>query len=273
MAIITAADGTELYVRDWGSGRPVVLIHGWPLSGASWENQAVPLAEAGYRVIAYDRRGFGRSGQPWGGHDYDTLADDLAAVIDGLRLEGAALYGFSMGGGEVARYMSRHEGRGVAKAGLVASIAPGLLKGPGNQDGAGPEVFEGMMDGLRADRAEFMRGFARAFYGQGTAQGGVSEGVLDWHWGTAMQASLRATIECVRAFGFTDFTADMPALAGVPVQVLHGTGDEIVPIGISGHRVKQAIPAAELVEYEGAPHGLLATHAEAVTRDMLAFLK
>lgn len=273
MPIITTPDGTDLYVRDWGTGRPVVLIHGWPLSGASWDHQAVPLVEAGHRVITYDRRGFGRSGQPWGGYDYDTLADDLAAVIDGLSLQDAAIYGFSMGGGEVARYMSRHDGRGVVKAGLISSIAPGVSRGPGNPDGAGPEVFEGMMDGLRNDRAEFMRGFAQAFYGQGTEHGGVSSGVLDWHWAQAMQASLRATVECVRAFGFTDFTADMPALAKVEVQVLHGTGDVIVPIGISAHRVKQAIPAAALTEYEGAPHGLLATHAEAVTRDMLAFLK
>lgn len=273
MSFITTADGVRLKLRDWGEGRPVVLIHGWPLSGDSWDCQALPLVEAGYRVIAYDRRGHGHSDQPWNGYDYDTLADDLAAVIEGLDLKDAAIFGFSMGGGEVVRYMSRHEGRRVVKAGLIASIAPGLIKGPQNPDGADAELFEGMMAGLRKDRAQFMKDFLPGFYGQGTDGGGVSDGILDWSWKLALQASARATIECVRAFGLTDFTDEMGALAKAEVQVIHGTGDATVPIDITGRRVRKLVPAAELIEYEGAPHGVLATHAERVARDMLAFLK
>lgn len=272
MPRITAADGTWLYVKDWGQGRPVVLIHGWPLSADSWEYQALPLAESGFRVVAYDRRGFGRSDQPWTGYDYNTLADDLATVMRELSLEGAALVGFSMGGGEVARYMSRHSGKGVSRVAFVGSVAPGLLKSPDNPNGATADVFEGMKAGIRKDRAQFFKDFFPSFYGRGVLGGGVSEGILHWSWKMAMQASLKATLDCVDAFGLTDFTADMATIR-CPTLAIHGTGDTTVPIEATAHRVAKLVPGAELIEYDGAPHGLPATHAERLAEDLLAFLR
>jgi pimeloyl-ACP methyl ester carboxylesterase len=265
MPRITAADGTQLYVKDWGQGRPVVLIHGWPLNADSWEHQAYHLAKAGHRVVAYDRRGFGRSEQPWDGYYYDTMADDLAAVIDGLGLQDAAIAGFSMGGGEVARYMSRHQGRGVRKAALLGSIAPYLM----GEGGATPELLEGMQAGLVKDRPEFLKGFFKNFYGQGLLSG-VSEGVLQWSLHMALLASPRATIACIDAWK-EDFRPDMAAF-GVPTLVLHGTADAIVPIEPTGRTAVRMIPQAKYVEYEGAPHGFLATHAERATQDLLDFL-
>lgn len=271
MPFIQAADGTNLHYTDWGQGRPVVLIHGWPLAGPSWSAQAVALAEAGHRVIAYDRRGFGKSDQPWTGYDYDTFADDLASVISGLNLSDAALVGFSMGGGELARYAGRHANAGVSRAVFVGSVAPGLLQGPDNPNGAPASVFEEMKAGIRKDRAAFFEEFFKSFYGQGTRGGGVSEGVLRWSWSMAMQASLKATLDCVDAFGTTDFTADMAAIK-VPVLAIHGTKDATVPIEATAHRLVKLAPGAELIEYDGAPHGLAATHPDRLTKDLLAFL-
>ncbi|MBM3606117.1 MAG: alpha/beta hydrolase [Alphaproteobacteria bacterium] len=271
MPMISAKDGTQLYVKDWGQGRPVVLIHGWPLTADSWEAQAVGLAEAGYRVISYDRRGFGRSEQPWTGYDYDTLSDDLAAVIEGLGLQDAAIIGFSMGGGEVARYMSRHEGRNVAQAGFLASIAPGMLKSSDNPDGAPADLFEQMRAGLREDRPAFLSDFFEDFFGQDTAEGGVSDPMLDWAWDMAMLASPRATLECVTAFGTTDFSRDVQKIT-VPTLVVHGTGDKIVPIEATAHRLARMVPSAKLIEYEGAPHALTSTHADRLLQDLKAFL-
>lgn len=272
MSRVTTADGTSLYVKDWGQGRPVVLIHGWPLSADSWDYQAVALAEAGYRVVAYDRRGFGRSDQPWTGYDYDTLSDDLAAVIDTLGLKDATIVGFSMGGGEVARYMSRHDGKGVIKAAFIGSIAPGLPKSDANPHGAPAEVFSGMQDAIRADRAQFFREFFPSFYGQETEGGGVSEGVLDASWRIAMQASLKATLDCVATFGLTDLVADMDAIS-CETLVVHGTSDTTVPIEATAHRVAKLVKGAELIEYEGGPHGLPASHAQRLTDDLLKFVK
>ncbi|EKE45886.1 non-heme chloroperoxidase [Oceaniovalibus guishaninsula JLT2003] len=272
MPIVTTNDGTELYVKDWGQGRPVVLVHGWPLNADSWEHQALHLATNGCRVIAYDRRGFGRSGQPWTGYDYDTLADDLACVIDALGLRDATLAGFSMGGGEVARYMSRHDGRGVAKAALISSVVPFMLKTGDNPDGVDGDVFDGMKDGLRKDRPQFIRDFLEGFYGNGTEAGGVSDGVLHWAWAMAMQASPKATIDCVDAFGRTDFRPDLAAF-DLPVLVVHGTGDETVPIDPSGRAAARSIADGTLKEYEGAPHGLTATHADRLSRDLLEFVQ
>ncbi|TBN42761.1 alpha/beta hydrolase [Paracoccus subflavus] len=269
MPMITTRDGTELYVKDWGLGRPVVLIHGWPLNSDSWEYQAVKLAEAGYRVVSYDRRGFGRSGQPWDGYDYDTLADDLADVIKGLDLADATLVGFSMGGGEVARYMSRH-GAGVSQAVFVSSVAPGMLKSPGNPDGITQDVLDGIRDGLRKDRPAFLTDFFKAFYGQGMVSG-VSQPILDWSLGMAMSASPRATLECVTAFGTTDFTGDVSGIT-VPTLIVHGTGDKTVPIAATAQRLADMLPQATLREYKGAPHGLTATHADQLTQDLLEFL-
>lgn len=258
-------------MKDWGQGRPVILIHGWPLNADSWEKQALGLAEAGHRVIAYDRRGFGRSGQPWDGFDYDTLADDLAAVIDGMEIQDAAIVGFSMGGGEVARYMSRHRGRNVSKAVFVSSVAPGLLKSADNPDGAPESQFQDMRDGLRKDRPAFLANFFKDFFGQGTPNGGVSDEVSHWAWGMAMQASPRATLECVTAFGTTDFKADVRQI-GVPTLVIHGTGDKIVPMAPSAQRMAKLVPNAKLIQYEGGPHALTATHGNRLLDDLKSFL-
>ncbi|WP_411836892.1 alpha/beta fold hydrolase [Paracoccus sp. ME4] len=270
MPMISARDGTQLYVKDWGEGRPVVLIHGWPLNADSWETQAVGLAEAGHRVISYDRRGFGRSDQPWDGYDYDTLADDLAAVIEATGVQDAAIVGFSMGGGEVARYVSRHGARGVGRLAFIASVAPGLLKSEANPEGATADLFEGMRDGLRKDRPAFLRGFFKDFYGQGLMSG-VSDAALDWTQGMAMMASPRATLECVTAFGMTDFSADVAGIT-LPTLIVHGTADKIVPIDATARRMARMLPAARLIEYDGAPHGLGATHADRLLDDLKAFL-
>jgi pimeloyl-ACP methyl ester carboxylesterase len=265
MPRIESADGTALYVKDWGQGRPVVLIHGWPLNADSWEHQALNLARAGHRVVSYDRRGFGRSEQPWHGYDYDTMADDLAAVMDGLGLQDAAIVGFSMGGGEVSRYMSRHGGRGVRKAALLGSIAPYLL----GEGGATPELLQGMQKQIEEDRPEFLKGFFKNFYGQGLISG-VSEGILHWSLHMALLASPRATIACIDAWQ-EDFRPDMGAFQ-VPTLVMHGTSDAIVPIDPTGRQAARMIQGAKLVELDGAPHGFLASHAERATQELLEFL-
>lgn len=272
MSIIETNDQTRLYVKDWGEGRPVVLIHGWPLNADSWEQQALALAENGYRAVAYDRRGFGRSEQPFTGYDYDTLADDLAAVIKTLDLHDATIAGFSMGGGEVTRYMSRHDGKGVKQAALIASIAPFMLQTDDNPEGAPAEVLEGIKDGLRHDRPQFLADFFRDFYGQDSDAGGVSEAVLRWTWAMAMQGSPKATLDCVDAFGRTDLRPDMGAF-NVPTLVVHGTSDATVPIDPTGRAAARAISDCELKEYDGAPHGLTGTHADQLNQDLLAFLE
>jgi pimeloyl-ACP methyl ester carboxylesterase len=270
MTRITARDGTGLYLRDWGQGRPVVLIHGWPLSGDSWEYLSVRLAGAGFRVIAYDRRGFGRSDQPFSGYDYDTLADDLAAILTGLSLEDVVLVGFSMGGGEVARYMSRHAGKGVSRAVLISSVVP-MLQDGGRGAGVDPDDLQAIRDGLRADRPAFLETFLRIFYGNGVFGGGVSDALLDWSLQMALQASPKATLDCVTAFGTTDFRPDLASFH-VPTLVLHGTADRTVPIEATAHEAVRLMPAAKLIEYEGGAHGIIATHADQLFSDLLAFL-
>ena len=275
MPFIEARDGTEIYVKDWGheSGRPVILMHGWPLSADSWDDQAVALAEAGYRVLAYDRRGFGRSDQPWEGYDYDTFADDLADVMESAEIDsGAALVGFSMGGGEVARYMSRHGGKGITQAALIGSVVPYLLKGPDNPNGADASVFEGIKAGIRKDRADFFRSFFKDFFGVGVISHPVSNAVLDHAWALAMQAGLKGTLDCVDAFGKTDFRPDLPSIT-VPTLIIHGTSDATVPIDASARAAAAGIKGAKLIEYDGAPHGLFATHKEKLTADLLEFLR
>ena len=270
MPVVTTNDRTELYVKDWGAGRPVVLIHGWPLSADSWEHQAMALAEAGYRVIAYDRRGFGRSGQPWGGYDYDTMSDDLAKVIEELGLTDATIAGFSMGGGEVARYMSRHGGRGVKQAALISSIAPFMGDADG-WPGVGDDVIQGIRDGLKADRPSFLATFFKDFFGEGTEGGGVSDEVRHWAWMQAMWASPKATLDCVDAFATTDLRPDMAAFE-VPTLVIHGDADKTVPIDATGRKAAEAVSGSEFKVYEGAPHAVTSTHAERLTKDLLAFL-
>lgn len=272
MQYVTTADDSKLYVKDWGSGRPVILMSGWPLSSDSWDDQAMALVNAGYRTIAYDRRGFGRSSQPWRGYDYDTLADDVAAVIDQTGAHDAVLVGFSMGGGEVARYMSRHGGASVVQAVLVSSVVPYMLQTSDNQQGTEQAVFDKMAAGMNEDRAKFFAGFFKDFFGVSMVSHPVSTEVLDWSRSVSMQASLKATLECAKSFSTTDFRPDLAAFR-VPTLVIHGSDDKIVPIDASGRPAARGIAQSELIEYDGAPHGLFATDKERLTQDLLKFLR
>ncbi|RVT95787.1 alpha/beta hydrolase [Rhodovarius crocodyli] len=272
MPTIVTRDGIRLFAKSWGHGRPVVLTHGWPLSADSWDDQAVVLADAGYKVIAYDRRGFGRSDQPWSGYDYDTLADDLADVLEATESQDATIVGFSMGGGEIARYMSRHNGRRMAQAGLISSVVPYLLKTDSNPDGAPPTVFEDMLKQITDDRALFFSSFFEQFYGMGVFSQPVSSETLQWSRNVAMMAGLRPTLECVKAFSKTDFRPDMASFR-VPTLIVHGTGDKTVPIDPTARAAARALgPLAKLVEYEDAPHGLNVTHKKTLAHELLTFL-
>lgn len=271
MQYVTTSDQTKLYVKDWGAGRPVILMSGWPLSSDSWDDQAMALANAGYRAIAYDRRGFGRSSQPWSGYDYDTLADDLAAVIEQTGAKDAVVAGFSMGGGEVARYMSRHGGKSVSQAVLVSSVVPYMLKTKDNPDGTDQAVFEKMGEGMKEDRAKFFAGFFKDFFGINMLSHPVSAELLEWARSVSMQASLKATLECAKSFASTDFRPDLAAFK-VPTLIIHGTDDKTVPIDAAGRAAAKGISQATLIEYEGAPHGLFATEKDRLTRDLLQFL-
>lgn len=272
MGYVTAREGVELYVKDWGTGRPVVLLHGWPLSADSWDDVSMAIAEAGMRAISYDRRGFGRSDQPWSGYDYDSLADDLAAVIEQTGAQDAALIGFSMGGGEVARYMPRHQGKNVRQAVLISSVVPYMLKTSDNPDGAPQATFDQMTQGMLEDRAHFFAGFFKQFYGVGLLDHKVSEELLEWSQRTAMMAGLRPTLACAKAFCTTDFRPDLSAFR-VPIAIIHGTADKTVPIDAAGRAAARGIPGAALIEYDGGPHGLFATHKERLIGDVLTFLR
>ncbi|MCO5730732.1 alpha/beta hydrolase [Rhizobium sp. SSA_523] len=272
MTKIKTRSGTELYVKDWGRGRPVVLLHGWPLTCDTWDDFAMQAAQSGFRAISYDRRGFGRSDQPFDGYDYDTLSDDLADVLAATGAEDAALFGFSMGGGEVARYMSRHGGRNVSKAALIASVVPFMLKTPDNPDGTPQSTFDEMTKGMMEDRAAFFQSFFKTFYGVGMFTGSVSDAVIDWSFNQAMMAGLKPTLACAEAFATTDFRPDL-AHFKVPTLIIHGTGDETVPIDAAGRAAAAGIPGARLVEYDGAPHGLFASHKQKLTEDLMTFLR
>lgn len=272
MPYLTVNDDVNLYYNDWGSGKPIVLIHGWPLDADMWSEQAVYLAERGHRVITYDRRGFGRSSQPWNGYEYDTLAADLNAVLEKLDLSGATLVGFSMGGGEVARYLSTYGTSRVAKAALVASVTPYLLKTDDNPDGVAQSVFDGILAGLKSDRASFLASFGKMFFGQGLLERPVSSEILQWSWNMAMLGSYRATLECVKAFSATDFRQDLAAFT-IPTLIIHGTADKTVPIDNSARRVAAQIPHATLLEYDGEPHGLILTAKDRLNEDLLNFVQ
>ncbi|KAF0812406.1 Non-heme chloroperoxidase [Andreprevotia sp. IGB-42] len=272
MPIVTTTDQTELYVKDWGQGKPVILLSGWPFSADSWDDQAVAIANAGYRVIAYDRRGFGRSSQPWHGYDYDTLADDLAAVVGYAGAQDVTLVGFSMGGGEVARYMSRYGGKGVVQAALISSIVPYMLKTADNPDGTEQAVFDEMAAGINADRPKFFASFFKDFFGVSLISHPVSDELLDWAQRMALQASLRATLECAKSFSTTDLRPDLAAF-NVPTLIIHGTDDKTVPIDASARAASRGIAGATLLEYDGAPHGLFATEKARLTDDLLTFLR
>ncbi len=272
MHMVETRDGTHLYVKSWGEGRPVMLIHGWPLSADSWDPVALALAENGYRAIAYDRRGFGRSQQPWQGYDYDTFADDLADVMAARgATENVALVGFSMGGGEVARYMSRHGGKGVTQVTLISSVVPYMLETEDNPDGVPQAQFDAMEKGIREDRAKFFRPFFKQFFGMGMVSHPVSDETLDLAWSTAMMAGLHPTLAAAKAFATTDFRRDLTSLT-VPTLVIHGTSDKTVPIDATARAVAKAVPQAQLIEYEGEAHGVFATQTDRLIGDLLAFL-
>jgi len=271
MKHIKTADGTSLYVKVWGTGRPVILIHGWPLSADSWDDQALALANAGFQAIAYDRRGFGRSSQPWNGYEYDTLADDLKAVIEETGAKDATLVGFSMGGGEVARYLSRHGGQSVIKAALISSIVPFMLKTDDNPDGTPQSTFDEITANIKKDRAGFFSTFMKQFFGVGMISHPVSAEVVEWARGLCMQAGLKGTLDCAKAFSTTDFRPELSAFK-VPTLIIHGTSDKTVPIEAAGRAAAKGIAHSQLIEYDGAPHGLIATEKERLSEDLLAFV-
>ncbi|MDB5988573.1 MAG: alpha/beta hydrolase [Nevskia sp.] len=262
----------KLFYQDWGHGKPVVLIHGWPVTHAMWEYQSAELPKHGLRVIAYDRRGFGQSSKPWDGYDYDTFADDLKALLDELDLHDVTLVGFSMGGGEIARYMSRHHGARISRVALVGAVTPFLLKTADNPEGVDHSVFDGMIAGVDQDRPDFLSNFGKLFFGVGVIGTTVSEATLAWTTALALPASHRATVECIRAWSATDFRKDLAAIK-VPTLIIHGDNDSTVPAPISADRVAKALPKAEYKRYKDAPHGLYVTHKEQLNRDLLAFAK
>lgn len=271
MTFITTPDNTQIYLKDWGEGSLVVLIHGWPLSADSWDDVAMALADAGHRVITYDRRGFGRSSQPWSGYDYDTLTDDLAAVLAYAAEEQAAIVGFSMGGGEVARYMSRYKGKGISKAVLVSSILPFRLLTEDNPNGSPQEKFDKTAQAISADRAHFFHGFFKDFFGIGGAAHPVSPELLQWARDIALQASVKATLAALTSFSSTDFREEM-AEFNVPTLFIHGTADRTVPVE-SSRLAAAMVTQSTLLEYPNAPHGLFATEKTRLVRDLLHFLK
>jgi non-heme chloroperoxidase len=272
MDYIKTQDGTKLYVKMWGTGRPVILMHGWPLNADTWDDGAMALAEAGFRAIAYDRRGFGRSSQPWDGYDYDTLADDLAAVIEATDAKDAAIIGFSMGGGEVARYMSRHAGKNVVQAGLISSVVPFMLKTSDNPTGVDQAVFDQMAQAMKEDRSKFFAGFFKDFFAGGASSSQVSPEVLEWARSLAMMAGLKGTLACANAFATTDFRSDLEVF-NVPTLIVHGTANKTVPIDASGRQAAKKIKNATFLEYDDAPHGLFATHKQKLATDLIDFLK
>lgn len=262
----------ELYYEDHGQGQPVVLIHGYPLDGASWERQTSALLDAGYRVITYDRRGFGKSSQPTEGYDYDTFAADLNALLTELDLADAVLVGFSMGTGEVARYISTYGSDRVSKAVFLGSLEPFLLKTDDNPDGVPQDVFDGLLSAAKEDRYAFFTEFFKNFFNTDDTLGSrLSEEALRANWATASKSSAHASVAAQPTW-LTDFRADIPKI-DVPALIVHGTADNILPIDATGRRFKEALPAADYVEIEGAPHGMCWTHAEEVNQALLAFLK
>jgi pimeloyl-ACP methyl ester carboxylesterase len=271
MAYVAAQDGTEIYYTDWGTGRPVILIHGWPLNSDMWEKQSTFLAEHGLRVIQYDRRGFGKSGKPWGGYDYDTFASDLNAVMEALDVRGATLVGFSMGGGEVVRYLSRYGQARVRNAMLMSAVTPFLLKTDDNPEGLDVKVFAGIEESLRKDRPAFLEEFGETFYGRTSLKHTVSGAELEWTQEMALTGSLRATLAAAKAWSTTDFRNEMKGIT-VPVLVIHGTGDATVPIDVSARKSVKILPNATLSEYDGEPHGLFLTAPDKLNAELLAFI-
>ena len=272
MGAITTKDGTQIYYKDWGSGQPVVFSHGWPLSADAWDDQMLFLGVHGYRCIAHDRRGHGRSSQPWDGNDMDTYADDLATLAETLDLKDAIHVGHSTGGGEVARYLGRHGTTRVAKAVLIGAVPPLMLKTAANPGGLPMETFDQIRAGVLADRSQFFQDLSGPFYGANRTGAKVSQGLRDSFWAQGMQAGFKGVFDCIKAFSETDFTEDLQKF-NVPTLVLHGDDDQIVPIGASALLSSKLIKNAQLKVYKGAPHGMCSTHKYQVNAELLAFFK
>ena len=270
---ITTQDGTHIHYKDWGSGQPVVFSHGWPLNADSWESQMLFLASRGYRCIAHDRRGHGRSSQPWGGHDMNTYADDLATLLETLDLKRAVLVGFSTGGGEVARCIGRHGTKRVAKAALVSAVPPLMLRTAANPGGLPIDVFDGLRAGELANRAQLYKDLASGpFFGFNRPGAKPSQGLIDRFWMQGMMAGHKATHDCIKAFSETDFTQDLKHF-DLPTLIVHGDDDQIVPIGAAGQAAAGLVKHARLLVYPGAPHGLTDTHKDRLNADLLTFLQ
>jgi len=272
MATILTRDEATIFYKDWGTGQPIVFSHGWPLNADAWDEQLWFMASHGFRAIAHDRRGHGRSSQTWTGNDMDTFADDLAALIDALDLREAILVGHSTGGGEVARYVGRHGARRIAKLVLVSAVPPLMLKTASNPAGTPIATFDALRAGILADRSQFYRDLSAPFYGANRPGAKVSQGLRDQFWLQSMQVSLRAAYDCVKAFSETDFTADVQRI-DVPALIVHGDDDQIVPIDASARATTRLVKRATLKVYPGAPHGLTATHQDRLNSDLLEFIK
>ncbi|MBO9614818.1 MAG: alpha/beta hydrolase [Dyadobacter sp.] len=266
-----AREPVQLFVHEVGQGKPVVFISGWPLSHEMWEYQFNVLPKHGIRCIGYDRRGFGKSDKPWNGYDYDTLAADLKSVIDTLELDEVVLVGFSMGGGEVVRYLSKYGSDRVSKAVLISTVLPYMLKTDDNPAGVPQDLFDGFVKDVEDDRPKFLAGFAKDFYGNAFLNNAVSDELLQWHSMLALQGSGRATTQCIRSFSATDFRNEL-SLLDVPVLIIHGEDDKTVPIQVSSERTSQMLPGAEYIVYESAPHGLFVTHKERLNQNLIQFI-
>jgi non-heme chloroperoxidase len=272
MSTLTLKDGRTIFYKDWGTGPVVMFSHGWPLNSDAWDSQLMFLAENGFRAIAHDRRGHGRSSQAWSGNDMNGYADDLAALIEALDVKDITLVGHSTGGGEVARYIGRYGTKRVAAAVLIGAVPPIMVKSPANPEGLSSEMFDGLRSGVAKDRSQFWKNFALAFYGANRPGAKVSQGMLDQFWLWSMQGGLKNVYDSIKAFSETDFHEDLKKF-DVPTLVMHGEDDQIVPIDISGRKTAKLIKGAQAIFYPGLPHGLTATHAEQVNADLLNFLK